>query len=126
SANGSISPSQEVVLKSDEQQVYTFSADAGYKLAEVKVNNTVVTVTNNQYTVSNISADTQIQASFVVDDTNGLEPCAAPYDSTQTYVKDNVASYQNYNWTAKWWTKGATPVDKPWGNPWRKHDKGCK
>ena len=44
----------------------TFTPDSGYRIASVKVNNTDVTssVTNNKYTISNITANTTIVVAF--------------------------------------------------------------
>ena len=44
----------------------TFSPDSGYRIASVKVNNTDVTssVSNNKYTISNISANTTLSVTF--------------------------------------------------------------
>ena len=44
----------------------TFSPDSGYRIASVKVNNTDVTssVSNNSYTISNISANTTLSVTF--------------------------------------------------------------
>lgn len=46
--------------------VVTFSADEGYRLKSVKVGNTDVTssVMNNQYTISNIKANTSLEVTF--------------------------------------------------------------
>ena len=42
----------------------TFSSDAGYRIKTVKVNDAAVTVSNNQYTVSNISRNTTVSVEF--------------------------------------------------------------
>ena len=42
----------------------TFSPDAGYRIKTVKVNDAVVAVSNNQYTVSNISRNTTVSIEF--------------------------------------------------------------
>ncbi len=41
-----------------------FTPDDGYRIKSVKVNNAVVTVTNNQYTINNISANTTVNVEF--------------------------------------------------------------
>ena len=42
----------------------TFSPDDGYRIKSVKVNNSTVSVSNNQYTVSNIKANTTVSVEF--------------------------------------------------------------
>ncbi len=42
----------------------TFSPDNGYRIKSVKVNNSTVTVTNNQYTISSINANTTVSVEF--------------------------------------------------------------
>ena len=42
----------------------TFTPDNGYRIKNVKVNNTTVSVSNNQYTVSNINANTTVSVEF--------------------------------------------------------------
>ena len=46
--------------------IVTFSPDSGYRIASVKVNSTDVTssVSNNKYTISNISANTTLSVTF--------------------------------------------------------------
>ena len=36
--------------------------------------------------------------------------CAPAWSSTAVYVKDNVASQNNHNYTAKWWTQNESPA----------------
>ena len=42
----------------------SFSPDAGYRIKELKVNNSTVSVSNNQYTISSINANTTISVEF--------------------------------------------------------------
>ena len=42
----------------------TFSPDNGYRIKSVKVNNTTVSVSNNQYTISSINANTSVSVEF--------------------------------------------------------------
>ena len=44
----------------------SFTPDNGYQIKTVKVNNTVVSLSNNQYTVSNISSNTTVEVEFEV------------------------------------------------------------
>lgn len=41
-----------------------FTPDNGYRIKSVKVNGTIVSVTNNQYTISNISRNTSVEVEF--------------------------------------------------------------
>src|SRR6187431_2647276 len=36
--------------------------------------------------------------------------CAPAWSSTAVYVKDNVASQNGHNYTAKWWTQNESPA----------------
>ncbi len=42
----------------------SFSPDNGYRIKEVRVNNSTVTVSNNQYTIKNISTNTTVSVEF--------------------------------------------------------------
>ncbi|GIF10672.1 carbohydrate-binding protein [Actinoplanes teichomyceticus] len=41
---------------------------------------------------------------------NAAVACAAAWSPTATYVKDNVASQNGHNYTAKWWTQNESPA----------------
>lgn len=57
---------QSFIVNEGTSAIVTFSPDSGYRIASVKVNNTDVTssVTNNKYTISNITANTTIVVAF--------------------------------------------------------------
>ncbi len=57
---------KEFVVNGGTSATVTFSPDNGYKIASVKVNDTDVTssVSNNRYTISNISANTTLSVTF--------------------------------------------------------------
>lgn len=57
---------QSFTVNSGASATVTFSPDSGYKIASVKVNNTDVTssVSNNQYTISNITANTTLAVTY--------------------------------------------------------------
>jgi chitinase len=43
-------------------------------------------------------------------------PCAPAWSSSTVYLKDNSASYQGKNYTAKWWTQNEVPTGSgEWG-----------
>ncbi|BFU42601.1 hypothetical protein KRMM14A1004_08380 [Krasilnikovia sp. MM14-A1004] len=41
---------------------------------------------------------------------NAAAACAPAWSSTAVYVKDNQASQNNHNYTAKWWTQNESPA----------------
>ena len=43
----------------------TFTPDNGYRIKTVKVNGTTVSLANNQYTISNVTANTTVEVTFV-------------------------------------------------------------
>lgn len=57
---------QSFTVNSGASATVTFSPDSGYKIASVKENNTDVTssVSNNQYTISNITANTTLTVTY--------------------------------------------------------------
>ncbi|MCG8700497.1 MAG: C25 family cysteine peptidase [Bacteroidales bacterium] len=64
SANGKISPSGNVVVKQGANQTFTITASAGYKISDVKVDNSSIGATSS-YTFSNVTANHSIAATFV-------------------------------------------------------------
>ena len=68
----------------------TFTPDAGYRIASVKVNNTTVSVSNNQYTVSNITANTTVAVTF-----EQIPPTY--YDLTISATGNGSATYNSTN-----------------------------
>ena len=63
-ANGTISPSGEIVVNEGEDKEFTFTADTGYEIDQVTVNDTPVSVTGTSYTITNVSTDTTINVTF--------------------------------------------------------------
>lgn len=51
-------------IKAGTNATITFTPDNGYQIKSVKVNNSAVTVTNNQYTLNNISVNTTVDVEF--------------------------------------------------------------
>lgn len=72
SGNGSVSYSGMTVrgktssftVNKGTNATITFTPDNGYQIKSVKVNNSAVTVTNNQYTLNNISVNTTVEVEF--------------------------------------------------------------
>jgi hypothetical protein len=65
-ANGSISPPSPIVLRAGESQTFDITPNFGYKVQNVVVNGVSVGAVGT-YTVSGISADTTVAATFVAD-----------------------------------------------------------
>jgi uncharacterized repeat protein (TIGR02543 family) len=63
SEGGSISPSGLVFVDLGGSQTYTIAANSGYRIAEVSVNGTSIGPVTS-YTISNVTGDTLITASF--------------------------------------------------------------
>ena len=72
SGNGSVSYSGTTIrsktssfsVNAGSSVTITFSPDNGYRIKSVKVNNTTVSVSNNQYTISSINANTTVSVEF--------------------------------------------------------------
>ena len=66
--NGQVSPSGSVVVNYGGSQSFTFTPNTGYQIADVLVNGTSVfsSLVNGQYTISDVTGDTTISASFAI------------------------------------------------------------
>ncbi|WP_449602171.1 glycoside hydrolase domain-containing protein [Paenibacillus sp. Marseille-Q9583] len=69
--NGTISPNGAVVVNKGEDQTFTFHPNNGYEVDKVLLDGTAVTVTENVYTVANITADHTINVTFKQKETGG-------------------------------------------------------
>ncbi|MBO4875011.1 MAG: choice-of-anchor J domain-containing protein [Bacteroidales bacterium] len=117
SAGGSISPSGQVSVPYNGSQTFEFTAEEGYSLANVTVDNVPVTVANNSYTFTNVIADHTINANFSVSSYNltihyvyADNTTAAP-DHTETVVYNtaySVASPEIAGYTADQLTVAGT------------------
>ena len=98
SGNGSVSysgtairgKSQSFTINEGTSATVTFSPDSGNRIASVKVNNTDVTskVSNNSYTISNISANTTLEVEFEA--INYALSISATGNGTATYNNTEV------------------------------------
>ena len=70
SAGGSITPSGQVSVPYNGTQTFVFTADEGYSLANIVVDNGPATAENNTYTFTNVIADHTINANFAVNNYN--------------------------------------------------------
>ncbi|GEM_PF-1966619 len=69
-SNGSIAPSGSVTVNSGSSQAFIVSANPGYQISNVTVDGSGVSLTANTYTLSNISANHTIVASFSAQQSN--------------------------------------------------------
>ena len=96
SGNGSAKYSGETIrggsksftLNEGANATISFTPDNGYRIASVKVNNTDVTsnISNNQFTVSNITANTSVVATFEI----------VPQPFTQDGIDYEIESEKNH------------------------------
>jgi chitinase len=49
-------------------------------------------------------------AVYLASSASAAEACAPAWSASAVYVKDNKASYQSRNYTAKWWTQNENPA----------------
>ena len=49
-------------------------------------------------------------ATYFTGSASAAAACAPAWSATQVYVKDNVASQNGHNYTAKWWTQNDSPA----------------
>ena len=61
--NGTITPSDTVMVIKDENQKFTFSPVSGYRVSDVKINGSSIGV-RSDYTFSNVQADAAIHVDF--------------------------------------------------------------
>lgn len=78
-SNGSITPAGSVSVNEGEEQTFDISANSGYEIEDVLVDNNSVGAVSS-YTFSNVKADHTISASFVPESTNVSAP---PFSTTQ-------------------------------------------
>ena len=111
SGNGSVSYNNETIrsktstftIKEGESVTISFNPDAGNRIKSVIVNNTSVNVSNNKYTISNISKNTTIEVEFE----------AIIYDFSITASGNGTVSYNNAtirNQTNSYTIKGGPTV----------------
>ena len=91
---------QTFIVNEGTSAVVTFTPDAGYRIKSVKINNTDVTskVSNNQYTISNITADASLEVEFeAIPPTTYSFTIKATGNGTVTYdgtaIRDKSSSF---------------------------------
>jgi len=106
--NGSISPLGAVVLNYGTNQTYAVTPDVGYNVNQILVDGQPVTLTNGQYTFTNVTTAHTIAASFVLQTRNitasaGVGGSISPsgvvstnYGSDQSFTVTVNAGY-NFN-----------------------------
>ncbi|GIE83889.1 chitinase [Actinoplanes regularis] len=60
--------------------------------------------------VASVASVGAITAVLPMTASNAAAACAAAWSSTAVYVKDNSASQNGHNYTAKWWTQNESPA----------------
>ncbi|HHP7234254.1 MAG TPA: PilC/PilY family type IV pilus protein [Desulfobacterales bacterium] len=62
--DGAVSPLGDVTVSEGSSKTYTFTPDYGFRVDEVFVDGSAVTISNNQYTFANVLADHTIHVTF--------------------------------------------------------------
>ena len=57
-----------------------------------------------------VAAASSVAAVLPMTASNAATACASAWSSTAIYVKDNTASQNGHNYTAKWWTQNESPA----------------
>jgi hypothetical protein len=100
--NGQVSPSGSVVVNYGGSQSFTFTPNTGYQIADVLVNGTSVfsSVVDGQYTISDVTGDTTISASFAINTyTITASAGAGGYISPTGSVSVNYGGSQSFTFT---------------------------
>lgn len=96
SAGGSISPSGGVEVDSNDSQIFTFSATAGYELDSCVVDGTSYPDSTSQFTFSNVSANHSITVYF------STEAGPKLTQASGTYLVDENGDYKILMHDAGW------------------------
>lgn len=82
--HGSVSPAAATVVAPGGSQPFTFTADAGYHVSEVKIGgvSNPAAVTAGSYTYANVQADSTIEVTFAVDTVNHTIAASAGANGT--------------------------------------------
>ncbi|QUJ67554.1 glycoside hydrolase family 9 protein [Photobacterium sp. GJ3] len=112
---GSVAPSGVLSLEAGTSQTFTFTPDAGYTLDQVLVNGQPVSVTNQSYTLTAISANTTVAASFK--QSTGDSCAGLPvWQSGVAAQKDDIVQHLGRKYQARWWnTEEPGSSDPSWG-----------
>jgi len=71
---GSISPNGIAMVENGTSKTYAMTPAGGYKVSEVRVDGAVVTLTDNQYTFTNVNQDHEISVVYVPLNTGTIVP----------------------------------------------------
>ena len=96
-ANGIISPSGSVTVTAGESKTFTVTPNNGYVVDTVEVNGESVTLTDGEYTFSNVSANATIAATFKA------QPSVGPV-STDSHIGFTSDVHNNINNLENWLT----------------------
>ena len=76
--NGSITPAGVTTVIQGGSQAYAVAANSGYRVYDVKADGVSVSLTNGQYTFSNVQADHQIEVVFAANSSGTPPPTSEP------------------------------------------------
>ena len=114
-SGGAISPTPDAsnVIAAQGNQDFTinFIPEAGYRVASVKVDGTLIANPQSSYTFSNLSATHSVEVTFELGSS-----CPTAWDSTAIYVGGDQVTYNGQTYEAKWWSQNHQP---DLGDPWK-------
>ena len=90
---GSITPTGDVTVNKGEDKTFTITPDEGYEIANVQVDGSSVTVTNNSYTFTNVQENHSISVPF---QETGGEPVPETYTVTLSGTGINATGGGQY------------------------------
>jgi VCBS repeat-containing protein len=91
--HGIITPSGEFMIDAGATQTFVIQPSVGCQIKALNVNNEMVVLSGNQYTIENISSDYQILAEFVV-----INNAPVAVDRTMNLLEDtNLTGYLSAN-----------------------------
>ena len=135
-AGGSISPSGATAVNYNGSQTYTITPSAGYSIASVTVDGTVLGTTPSTYTFSNVTTTHTISVAFVLQ-TNAITASAGTggsispsgatavnYNGSQTYSITPNAGYSIASVTVDGTVLGTTPSTYTFSNVTANHTIG--
>ncbi|MFM2106193.1 MAG: hypothetical protein RL338_1225, partial [Chloroflexota bacterium] len=83
---GSISPASATVAHSDGTATFTVTPDAGFHVARVRVDGRLASLTGNQYTFTNVTANRTIAVTFEADAAPAPTPTTTTVSASATAV----------------------------------------
>jgi hypothetical protein len=103
---GTISPSGAVQVQENADQLFSITPAAGYQIQSILVNGVAQPISSS-FNLLDVAANATVVVTFEPGSSSGCVP--APWSATTVYWGNDKVSYQGFEYTAKWWTKGDTP-----------------